>query len=184
VKLKAAGFVRDMPDDIFYVKGPMGKGLQMAQKGIHVAFCAGTGALIFLDLVAYLLIKNSFKKLSKVIPENMKQLYDDFEFHLYCSWMEKDQAIGLEIMEMLVKVNERLGMTNFKLVTRFSKVAEGEAKPPRWDQNWIEKTLMPYKGKMKKIWVSGPPVLNESFDKAFEQIGEKLGLAHHEIDIM
>ena len=60
--LKSAGVIKqEMPDDVFYVKGPMGKGLQMAQKGIHVAFCAGTGALIFLDLVAYLLIKNSFK---------------------------------------------------------------------------------------------------------------------------
>ena len=125
--LKSAGVIKqEMPDDVFYVKGPMGKGLQMAQKGIHVAFCAGTGALIFLDLVAYLLIKNSFKKLSKIIPENMKQLYDDFEFHLYCSWEDRDQAIGLEIMEMLEKVNDRLGMTNFKLVTRFSKVKEGE----------------------------------------------------------
>ena len=104
----------------------MGKGLQMDQKGIHVAFCAGTGALIFLDLVAYLLIKNSFKKMSKIIPENMRALHDDFEFHLYCSWEDRDQAIGLEIMEMLEKVNDRLGMTNFKLVTRFSKVKEGE----------------------------------------------------------
>ena len=99
--MKKAGVVREeLPDDIFYVKGPMGKGLQMDQKGIHVAFCAGTGALIFLDLVAYLLIKNSFKKMSKIIPENMRALHDDFEFHLYCSWMDKDEAIGLEIMEM------------------------------------------------------------------------------------
>ena len=105
----------------------------MAQNGIHIAFCAGTGALIFLDLVAYLLIKNSFKKLSHIIPDNMKQLHDGFEFHLYCSWIEKEEAIGLEIMEMLVKVNERLAMTNFKLVVRFSKVNKGEMKPPRWN---------------------------------------------------
>ena len=43
---------------------------------------------------------------------------------------------------------------------------------------------MPYKGMMKKIWVSGPPIMNESFDKAFEQIGEKLELKHEQIDIM
>ena len=98
----------------------------MAQKGVHVAFCAGTGALIFLDLVAYLLIKNSFRKMSNVIPANMKSLHDDFEFHLYCSWMDRDEAIGLEIIEMLVKVNEVLKMHNFKLITRFSKVKEGE----------------------------------------------------------
>ena len=87
-------------------------------------------------------------------------------------------------MEMLVEVNKRLGMTNFKLITRFSKVKEGEQKPPRWNQEYIEKALMPYKGKMKKIWVSGPPMLNESFDKAFEQIAERLELEDHMIDIM
>ena len=119
--------------EIFYVKGPMGKGLQMAQKGIHVAFCAGTGALIFLDLVAYLMIKNSFRKLANIVPDNMKQLDDDFEFHLYCSWEDKQYAMGLEIMEMLIKVNECIGLSNFKLVTRFSKVKEGEQKPPRWN---------------------------------------------------
>lgn len=39
-------------DEIFYLKGPMGRGLDMLPTGAHVAFCAGTGALVFLDLVA------------------------------------------------------------------------------------------------------------------------------------
>ena len=91
-------------NELFYVKGPMGKGLQMSNKGLHIAFCAGTGSLIFLDLVAYLLIKNSFKKLSKIIPDNMKNLYDDFELHIYCSWENEEMGmgLGLEIMKMLV----------------------------------------------------------------------------------
>ena len=36
----------------FYIKGPMGRGLQIQPTGQHVAFCAGTGALVFLDLVS------------------------------------------------------------------------------------------------------------------------------------
>ena len=77
-------------------------------------------------------------------------------------------------------------MKNFKLVTRFSKVDEGlgESKPPRWDQNYIENALKPYKGQIKKVWVSGPPIMNESFDRAFDIIGESLGLNIHNIDIM
>ena len=59
--MKILKIKQEMPNEIFYVKGPMGKGLQLSQRGIHIAFCAGTGALIFLDLVAYLLIKNSFR---------------------------------------------------------------------------------------------------------------------------
>ena len=39
----------------------MGRGLQMQQEGLHVAFCAGTGALVFLDLVSQILILNTLK---------------------------------------------------------------------------------------------------------------------------
>ncbi len=42
----------------FIMSGPMGKGLMIEEKGTHIAFTAGTGCLIFLDLVAYLLRKN------------------------------------------------------------------------------------------------------------------------------
>ena len=46
--------------EIYYIKGPMGRGLQLSPSGTHVAFCAGTGALVFLDLVSQLLILNCF----------------------------------------------------------------------------------------------------------------------------
>ena len=46
-------------DDIFFVKGPMGKGLQIEERGIHIAFCAGTGVLVYLDLVGHLILRNS-----------------------------------------------------------------------------------------------------------------------------
>lgn len=54
-------------ETIFYIKGPMGRGLQIQPTGQHVAFCAGTGALVFIDLVAQLLILNSLQ--GKDIPE-------------------------------------------------------------------------------------------------------------------
>ena len=37
------------------IMGPMGTGLCPNHSGIHVAFSAGTGVLIFMDLVAYLI---------------------------------------------------------------------------------------------------------------------------------
>ena len=46
-------------EDIFWVKGPMGKGLQIEDRGIHLAFCAGTGVLVYLDLVGHLIVRNS-----------------------------------------------------------------------------------------------------------------------------
>jgi hypothetical protein len=35
----------------------MGSGLACSQTGRHVAYSAGTGVLVFLDLVAYLIIR-------------------------------------------------------------------------------------------------------------------------------
>jgi len=42
---------------IFECKGPMGSGLACSQTGRHVAYSAGTGVLVFLDIVAYLIIR-------------------------------------------------------------------------------------------------------------------------------
>jgi len=63
-------------DDIFFVKGPMGKGLQIEERGVHLAFCAGTGVLVYLDLVGHLILRNSlpFIKYNNISLDN-KYLY-------------------------------------------------------------------------------------------------------------
>ena len=38
--------------------GPMGKGLMVNRSGVHVAFAAGTGVLVFVDLVMHLALVN------------------------------------------------------------------------------------------------------------------------------
>ena len=73
-------------DNAYYIKGPMGEGLQIASSGTHVAFCAGTGALVFLDLVAQLIIKNCFESDNKKVPKEMTLFAEDFVFHLYCAF--------------------------------------------------------------------------------------------------
>ena len=44
----------------FEIKGPMGKGLGLSSetKGLHMIFAAGTGILVFVDLIARLLLSN------------------------------------------------------------------------------------------------------------------------------
>lgn len=39
-------------EQIYSVKGPMGKGIILEPEGLHVAFAAGTGILTFMDTVA------------------------------------------------------------------------------------------------------------------------------------
>ena len=36
----------------------MGKGLRIQKSGVHVAFAAGTGMMVFIDLVAHIARKN------------------------------------------------------------------------------------------------------------------------------
>jgi hypothetical protein len=74
------------PDDTYFIKGPMGRGLHIQPTGLHVAFCAGTGVLVFLDLVAHLLILNTFKADGKPLPEEMHFYRPGFKLHLYVSF--------------------------------------------------------------------------------------------------
>ena len=60
--------------DVFQIKGPMGKGLCMEESGVHVAFCAGTGVLVFLDLVSHMLLRTVYKHYAdpETTPEWLK----------------------------------------------------------------------------------------------------------------
>ena len=149
-------------EEMFNIKGPMGRGLEITKSGLHVAFCAGTGVLVFLDLVAHLLMRNVFlaKQPENQVDPQFKQLKNDFEFHLYVAFQDADQSIGLQLCEALERINERLKYNNFKLTIRLSEDIYAKVKPPRWDEKFIEAELTPHAGKLKKIWVCGPPILN------------------------
>lgn len=47
-----------MTEDTYEITGPMGKGLGLTKdsKGKYLAFAAGTGVLVFVDLVAKMLL--------------------------------------------------------------------------------------------------------------------------------
>lgn len=42
---------------LYQVRGPLGKGLSINRQGKHIAYTAGTGVLVFMDLVAHLLVR-------------------------------------------------------------------------------------------------------------------------------
>lgn len=173
-------------EEMFNIKGPMGRGLEPEKSGLHVAFCAGTGVLVFLDLVAHLLMRNVF--LSKLSDENVdpqfKWIKQDFEFHLYVAFQDSDQSIGLELCEALERINEKLHYTNFKLTIRLSEDIYAKKKPPRWDEKYIMAELTPHAGKLKKVWVCGPPILNQTFDMALGKNKDTLKLTTEMIDIL
>ena len=89
-----------------------------------------------------------------------KKLKAEFEFHLYVGFVDAESTIGLELCEALERVNEKLKFTNFKLTIRFSEDIYAKKKPARWNEEFIETELLPHAGKMQKVWVCGPPILN------------------------
>ena len=93
--------------DVFQIKGPMGKGLCIEPSGCHVAFCAGTGVLVFLDLLSHMLLRAYYKHYvdPKDVPIEMKQLNDDFTFLFFVAMPSMDTEIGLNVCEALQKVS-------------------------------------------------------------------------------
>ena len=85
----------------------------------------------------------------------------------------------------MLDLNKKLKLNNFKLTVRYSETKPtkdedgNEVKPPRprrWDKSYIQEELYPLKGKMSRIWVCGPPVMNQCFDQSLEDLQDKLQL--------
>lgn len=86
----------------------------------------------------------------------------------------------MDLIEALVEVCKKLNLDCFEATVRLSQT-DGP-KLPRWTPDYIEKELG---GKtLEKVWVCGPPGVNEMFDRTLGDLKEKLGLEAHQIDVM
>jgi NAD(P)H-flavin reductase len=141
------------------VKGPMGKGLGIDPEGINVAFAAGTGVLVFVDLVAHLVRKN----LGMLSGAEAGMLSSSFQFIFYASFPSRKESIALALLEGLQKLCKESGATNFKLVLRISDESK-----ERWDTSFIQNSLSPLQDTVKKVWVCGPPKMNEDFERTLK----------------
>jgi predicted ferric reductase len=88
------------------------------------------------------------------IPESQK-LNGKFILKMYASFPSRKEAIALELLESVKS-------PKFELFLRFS-----DEKSPRWDHKFIDNQIPE---DVKKVWVCGPPLLEENFDKSLEQI--------------
>lgn len=87
------------------------------------------------------------------------------------------------MIEALEQVNQKLGLNNFKATVRLSKPTSGP-KLPRWNPLYIEEQLTPMAGNIQRIWVVGPPAVNEMFDKTLENLMGNLKITKTNIEIM
>lgn len=88
------------PDEVFTIQGPLGKGLGIQPSGVHIAFTAGTGILVFVDLVAHLIRKN----LNLLPIEEHQLLQKDFKFVLFVSFPNRKDSVALELVDGLVEL--------------------------------------------------------------------------------
>jgi hypothetical protein len=120
----------------YQMKGPMGKGLQVEKDGVHIAFTAGTGCLLFLDLVAHLVRKN----LKMLNSEEEKRLDSKtFKFVFFMSFPSREESVALELCEGLQNLCKKYNLNNFELHVRLTN-----KKSRRWDSAYIDEVLSKY----------------------------------------
>ena len=86
-------------EDTYEITGPMGKGLGLTKdsKGSYLAFAAGTGVLVFIDLVAKMILQY----LDAPFTESEELLHDEFKLVFYASFQNEDEAIALPLLQGL-----------------------------------------------------------------------------------
>jgi len=139
----------------YMCKGPLGKSLGVKRSGEHLAFGAGTGAITFMDLSAYVARIIMGEAVDEV---DAQKLEDDFKFTYYVTYFNRKQSCGLRMLELL----QQLKSKHFELVLRLS-----DQKSRRWDQGYLQERLP---ATCEKLWICGTPMMNEVFEKAFHNL--------------
>ena len=103
-----------------------------------------------------------------------------FKLYLYVSFPNRADSLALDLFEALAEYCNRQGRNNFDLYVRLSGENQN---PQRWDQKFIHDQLQKKfdLDEIKKIWVCGPPVMNETFDRA---LGLMTDLRKDQIEIL
>ena len=87
--------------------------------------------------------------------------------------------IGLQLYQGLEKLVKELNFKFFEFHLRVSN-----ENPTRWDHDFIQSQLEKYQTGLKRVWVCGPPRMNEDFDKSLGKIARNFGLTHADYDIL
>ena len=119
--------------------------------------------MVFLDLVAYIFRKNVHESnpgMDLIQGEDFSDLSKDFKFILYVAFPKQSEALGYDFCVKAQEYATKCGVNNFIVRARFS-----DQNQPRWDNEWIERAVKS-DGTPKRVWVCGPPVINENFGKS------------------
>jgi predicted ferric reductase len=103
-----------------------------------------------------------------MIPEK-DRLHPKFKLVLFASFLSKSDSIAMNLLLNLQKFCKANNSDMFTLNIRFS-----DHKQQRWDESFLSQELN-QKMNIKKVWVCGPPQMEEAFDKYLSTIASKIG---------
>jgi len=146
-----------------------GLGLNEHSTGIHVAYAAGTGVLVFIDLVAYLI-----RHQINCLHGDEARLSENFVFIFNVAFSNKDSAIALKFLQLANELESK----NFELRLVIRSGEDGHDNT-KWDQKNVVGALQALPEVPEKVWVCGPPYLNEMFDKIAPALRTKIGTKVH-----
>ena len=92
----------------------MGKGLDIQPEGEHIAFAAGTGVLVFIDIVSHLILRILSENEGVYVGEftEPKLDLDKFKFVFYTSFANEKEAIGMPLIEALIALCKKHGKSD------------------------------------------------------------------------
>ena len=109
----------------------MGKGLDIEPTGEYIAYAAGTGVLVFIDIVAHLVLRLLQEEESSSVldVESFCDKIDlaKFKFTLFTSFASEDEAIGMKMIETLLAQCQKYKAPKlFRHVARISGTPSGK----------------------------------------------------------
>mmetsp|Transcript_12788 Transcript_12788/g.21629 ORF Transcript_12788/g.21629 Transcript_12788/m.21629 type:complete len:226 (-) Transcript_12788:192-869(-) len=128
----------------YEIQGPMGRGLGIHKTGLHVAYAAGTGMLVFVDIVAHLILRilrtRCFTDLCEEEGESVRSAeLDNFRFVLHTSFLSEEEALCMDLINSLTQLCQTFGYP--KLFEHISRISNKGKKGQRWDQGYFMSTL-------------------------------------------
>ena len=98
------------------------------------------------------------------------------------SFPNREQSVALELFEAFDAYCKRTGSSIFHLHLRLS---QENVNPERWNDDWIRQQIGKFGPKnIQRVWVCGPPVLNETFDRLFSTENNRVGLTSDQYEIL
>ena len=126
----------------------------------------------------------SICQVKQTSPDGQETVFgSNFKFTLYFAAPSEEQAIGIKLCQEVYALTQKLGLKSFELVLRLSNAAE---KQPRWEKDYIAAQIKQIEaaGAIKKIFVCGAPSMNETFDRAFEDLQSQSLIKRQDIEIL